>query len=205
MLWRQENYENLSLTDFSEVCGKYDIPVLQPVTLREIPELIGFNFAASEKSPENKGVHFFVDDYRFVRLWRTPQKYISMLKKFRLVFSPDFSLYADYPRAMQIYNHYRKHALAAYWQSERLTVVPTIGWSDADSFEWCFDGEPKGGTVAVSSVGTQANKDSKVRFLAGYFEMMKRLEPETIIFYGNVPDECFGNIVRVRAFQEKFN
>ncbi len=205
MLWRQENYENLSLTDFSEVCGKYDIPVLQPVTLREVPELIGFNFAATEKSPENKGIHFFVDDYRFVRLWRTPQKYISLLKKFQLVFSPDFSLYADYPRAMQIYNHYRKHALAAYWQSEGLTVVPTIGWSDADSFEWCFDGEPTGGTVAVSSVGTQANKDSKARFLAGYFEMMKQLEPETIIFYGNVPDECFGNIVRVRAFQEKFN
>ena len=28
--------------------------------------------------------------------------------------------------------------------------------------------------------------------------MVKRLSPETIIFYGNVPDECKGNITRVK-------
>ncbi len=204
MIPEKYNYENLHLTDFAEVCGQYDIPVLKPVNIRNIPELIGFNYAMTEKNPQNKGIHFFMDDYRFLRLWRAPLKYIGLLRKFRAVLTPDFSLFADYPRAMQIYNHYRKHALGAFWQSEGLTVIPTICWSDENSFEWCFDGEPTGGTVAVSSVGTQANAESKARFLAGYFEMMKRLEPETVIFYGNVPDECFGNIIRVRAFQEKF-
>ncbi len=204
MIPEKEKYENLELTDFAEVCGKYDIPVLYPVSMRECPELIGFNYAMSEKEPQDKGVHFFVDDYQFLRLWRSPRRYIPLLKKFSCILTPDFSLYADYPRAMQLYNHYRKHALGAYWQSEGFTVIPTICWSDEESFDFCFDGEPKGGTVAVSSVGTQANAESRQRFLSGYFEMMKRLEPETVIFYGNVPDECFGNMVRVRAFQEKF-
>lgn len=77
-------------------------------------------------------------------------------------------------------------------------------WSDEQSFEWCFDGEPMGSTVAVSSVGTQASAENKQRFLAGYLEMMKRLCPDTVIFYGSIPKECFGNIVRIRAFQEKF-
>ena len=85
-----------------------------------------------------------------------------------------------------------------------IKVIPTISWSDKSSFEWCFDGEPVGGIVAVSSVGTQNNKLAKELFLNGYNEMMKRLEPETVMFYGTIPKECYGNIVRVKAFQEKF-
>ena len=49
------------------------------------------------------------------------------------------------PFAMQIYNQYRKHWLAAYWQLNGITVYPTISWSDENSYEWCFDGEPRGG------------------------------------------------------------
>lgn len=83
---------------------------------------------------------------------------------------------------MQIYNHYRKHWLAAYWQAHGLTVYPTISWSDEQSYDWCFDGEPVGGVVAVSSVGTQNNKEANRLFLKGYEEMMKRLAPLFVIF-----------------------
>ena len=59
--------------------------------------------------------------------------------------------------------------------------------------------------MAVSSVGVMNSKEKKALFLSGYEEMVRRLSPETIIFYGTVPDECMGNIVRVRAFTERFN
>ena len=85
-----------------------------------------------------------------------------------------------------------------------MKVIPTISWSTPDSFDWCFDGEPEGSTVAISSVGCMNGKESKALFLAGYNEMVRRLHPETIIFYGSVPEECMGNIVRVKAFCEKF-
>lgn len=58
--------------------------------------------------------------------------------------------------------------------------------------------------MAVSSVGVMNSKEKKMLFLAGYKEMVRRLHPETIIFYGTVPKECMGNIVRVRAYQDKF-
>lgn len=58
--------------------------------------------------------------------------------------------------------------------------------------------------MAVSSVGTQKNRESKRLFLSGYEAMLDKLKPETVIFYGDVPEECTGNIVRIRAFQEKF-
>lgn len=118
--------------------------------------------------------------------------------------TPDFSLYTDFPKAIQIYNHYRKMWLGALWQSCGYKVIPTIAWSDRDSFDWCFDGVPKNSTVAVSSVGTQRSKDTKQAFLDGWNEMLKRLQPETVIFHGTVPKECVANIVRVKSFQENF-
>lgn len=133
-----------------------------------------------------------------------PGSYVEMLSRFQCVMSPDFSTYADFPMAIQIYNHYRKHWVAAYLQEAGITVIPTISWSTIDSFKWCFDGEPAHSIVAISSIGTQKSRETKKLFIDGYYEMIRRLEPETIIFYGSVPEECKGNIVRIRAFQEKF-
>ena len=47
-------------------------------------------------------------------------------------------------------------------------------------------------------------KKQKKLFLLGYEKMLEVLEPETIIFYGSIPQECRGNIVRIKAFHEKF-
>lgn len=200
---RELEYENLQHAMFDGV-GKYKIPQLTGSNRKDVTELVGFNLARSMKDTSGKGLHFFLDDYRFARVWNNPEIYIPTLEKFDFVLSPDFSLYTDFPVAMQIYNHYRKHWLAAFWESHGIEVIPTIGWSTPDSFDWCFDGEPVGGTVAVSSVGTQNDEYAKELFIAGYNEMIKRLSPETIIFYGNVPDECRGNIIKIKPFQEKF-
>lgn len=196
------SYENLNKYTFDGI-GNYDIPQLYAEQC-QTREFIGFNYAKSCRIPENKGVHFFIDDYQFVRLWNRPDVYLDLLGQFPCVCTPDFSTYLDFPKAMQIYNHYRKHWLGAYWQANGITVIPTISWSDKASFEWCFDGEPQDGTVAVSSVGTQMNKESRKLFLDGYNEMLARLQPKMIYFYGNVPDACRGNIIRIPAFQEKF-
>lgn len=147
------NYENLQKAMFDGV-GRYDIPQIQPEH-RIADNWISFNYAKGCEDPELHGVHFFVDDYQFLRLWTNPDTYINMLSRFQVVCTPDFSTYTDFPKAVQIFNHYRKHWLGAYWQASGITVIPTISWSDEDSYEWCFDGEPIGGVVAVSSVGTQ--------------------------------------------------
>ena len=199
------NYENLNRCIYPGV-GEFGIPELEPVHC-DAETWIGFNYAKGcdvEDRPAHS-VHFFIDDYQFNRLWTAPDVYLSMLSGFRCVATPDFSMYMDFPKAIQIYNHYRKHWCAAYMQEAGIQVIPTISWSTPDSYDWCFDGEPEGGTVAVSSVGCMNSKEKKALFLAGYEEMVRRLQPETIIFYGSVPEECMGNIVRIRAFTDKFN
>ena len=196
------NWQNLEKCMFDGV-GDYAIPVIEPSDC-DVENWISFNYARTCEDPEIHGVHFFVDDYQFMRLWTDPDRYLPMLRRFQAVCSPDFSMYTDWPKAVQIYNQYRKHWLAAYWQMHGINVIPTIGWSDEASHAWCFDGEPVGGAVAVSSIGTQQGKVSKRLFLAGYNAMLERLRPTKIIMYGSVPDGCEGNIVTVRAFQDKW-
>lgn len=202
MNYRETRFsENMNFPRFDTV-GEFDIPVLQPYRYQET-EFIGFNFALREKQRNRKSLHFFCDDYRFERIWRDPTKYIDLLSDFQSVTTPDFSLYTDYPKALQIYNHYRKQWLGAFWQSWGLNVIPTIACGDKNSFEWCFDGIPQNATVAVSSVGTQNSPIARRLFLLGWEEMLSRLQPETVLFHGKIPQECEGNIIRIEAFQER--
>ena len=199
----QRNYENLNKALFDGV-GEYGIPVIQPSDFRA-DNWIGFNYAKGCEEPEIHGIHFFLDDYQFVRVWSQPDSYLNMLRKFQAVLTPDFSTYTDFPKAIQVYNHYRKHWLGAYWQLNGVKVIPTISWSDAESFEWCFDGEPMYSTVAVSSVGTQVNRDSKAFFRIGFDRMIRTLKPSCVIMYGSIPPDIeYDNIIPVESFQTKW-
>ncbi|MBQ6018902.1 MAG: DUF4417 domain-containing protein [Clostridia bacterium] len=198
---QKHSYENLNKMIFDGV-GEYGIPNLYAEQI-EAKEFCGFNFARTCDAATNKMLHFFLDDYQFNRIWNKPDLYIDLILRFKCVCTPDFSTYADFPKVIQIYNHYRKHWLGAYWQAHGGCVIPTISWSDRESFSWCFDGEPKGGAVAVSSVGTQDDTVSQHLFMNGYMEMLKRLRPSMIYFYGDVPEGCQGNIIRIPAFQNE--
>ena len=172
--------------------NKWNIPNIKGIEkFDKNVQFIGFNYAKTcEKQQKTDfGVHFFLDDYQFNRLWNNPDKYIKMLLKFKYVLSPDFSMYTDYPKAMQMWKHYQKHWLGAYMEQYGIKVIPTIGWSDKESFKWCFDGEPKNSIVAVSSIGTQRYEESRKAFLEGYNKMLEVLKPTTILFWGNVPSE----------------
>ncbi|MCI6068239.1 MAG: DUF4417 domain-containing protein [Galactobacillus timonensis] len=190
--------------------GKYDIPIIQPVF--EIPEgvedWIGFNYAMSEKEPEKKAVHFFVDDYQFERVWNRPDDYVDLLKRFKCVLAPDFSPYGDMPLAAQIWNHYRKHWCAAYWQSKGVNVIPTIRSStDKRSLSFYLDGEPRGGVIAYSSMwAKEADEVTNDLFKSEWNKMIHILKPKTVIVYGNVLSffrESKVNIIQIDKFSDK--
>lgn len=166
--------------------GPYDIPEILPSVANVSGlEAVGFNYMLGCKHPENKVLHFFLDDYQFERVWKEPNKYLPYLQKFKYVVAPDFSLYTDHPKAVQIFNHYRKHWCARYWQENGVNVIPCLCWSTPDSFEWCFDGEPKHSTVCVSTIGGFGNHvNNKDAWVAGYREALERLEPEHVILFG---------------------
>lgn len=74
-----------------EGVGKYDIPEIQGMyDVDDISDFIGWNYALKETHPEDKAVHFFVDDYQFNRLWTNPDAYLERLKRFQYVFYTGF-------------------------------------------------------------------------------------------------------------------
>lgn len=163
------------------------IPDIQPVHFIDAQDWIGFNLCKNyiTKTDRTTGVHFFIDDYRFERVWNFPKKYIDYLSRYAAVLSPDFSIFTQSPAVVNMFNHYRKHWLACFWQSVGITVVPTISWGDESSYSWCFLGEPKNSIVAISDVGCLKSERSRYLFECGCKEMIKRLEPIQILYYTN--------------------
>ena len=182
---RFTNIENLNKGQYLGE-GLYDIPILDPVfELPPIKRWIDFDHVLREQNPEGVGVHFFIHDYKFQRLWVSPERYVDKLKRFAVVATPDFSPYGDMPHALQIYNHYRKHWVGKFLQKAGVTVIPTIRCStDPRSFDWYLDGEPHGGIVMISSMWTDQEATEEIS--KREYETMKRvLKPKKIFIYGN--------------------
>jgi hypothetical protein len=198
--------ENLNKRFFPGV-GKYEIPKILPCESYTTETFISFNNAMTEKNPKRKGVHFFLDDYQFQRVWDFPTKYIELFKSFDCVFSPDFSLYADYPLSLQIYNHYRKMWLSRYYQEYGVNIVPVACWSDDRSFEFCFDGMPVDSIIAIANTGAVHGDYSKALFKDGFEKMLDVLRPKTILFYGQVQDfisDCGVPVVHIGESHDRF-
>lgn len=193
-------WQNTSLIKYDGV-GNYDVPEILPVySLPEVNRFIEFDYCNRVRSDKDTlGVHFFEDDYKFERVWTSPERYAQMLKEFGFIIGPDFSQYVDYPKAMQIYNHYRNNWLCRFWQDiYDITIVPTVMWGFEDSYDWCFDGYPTESIVAVSNVGLCKDKTIAKMFINGYNEMMKRLNPSQVLFFSRNFLEVPGNVKYIR-------
>ena len=103
-------------------------------------------------------------------------------------------------RTMQLYNTFRNRWCGAYLASKGIRVIPTVNWGDETTFDFCFEGIPKGSIVAVSTYMVQEHNnhsDQKEFFLKGHHEMLKRIEPSKIICYSEPFPEMQGNIISV--------
>lgn len=189
---RTNNSYNLDEYDPERVFGKYQMPIITGVDY--IPKsLVGFNYARSHKD-KDVGIHFFIDDYQFERVWDRPAENLDVLAKYNCMLTPDFSLYLNMPIAMKIWNVYRSRLIGQMAQNRGMLVIPTAQWAESDTFEFCFDGLPKRGTIAVSTIGVKNNKDALTIWQDGAIEMIKRLNPKRILLYGGRIDFDFGKI-----------
>lgn len=192
---------NLDIIDYTNLSNDFwQMPIIKNDNF--IPkELIGFNYAKSNKE-KNVGIHFYLDDYQFERLWNYPDKYIDVLKEYECILSPDFSLYMDMPMPMKIWNIYRSRQIGAYYQSQGIKVIPTISWAEKETFEFCFEGIPKGSIVSISTIGVKNDEEALQIWKDGVDEMIKKIEPSTILVYGGKLDYDYGDI-EVIYFENK--
>lgn len=189
---RERTYEQVNLhdVDLSRVTGKYDMPILKAE--KHIPkDLISFNYVLNTDA-FGKGVHFYIDDYQFERLWRDPHSYMERLKQFDCCLTPDFSLYTEMPVAMQIWNIYRSRLVGQIMQDYGIKVIPTLSWCRENSYDFCFDGIEPGGVVSVSTIGVKKDEGANKLWFAGMDEAILRLHPRHIVVYGGDIGYRFG-------------
>lgn len=199
-------FDNMERMQFPLV-NYYGIPELEP-THTTGDKFLRFMDWKEVDDPSEYIAHFYYDDYKFMSAWREPDKYLERLRQFKAVVAPDFSSYTDFPIVLQIMGAYRRNWTGAYWQANGIDIIPDVQWGNEETFKWCFEGIPKHATVAISSLGVANQKDWNGKnemnmFKAGFDEMMKRLEPETILWYGNKIDGCEGNIIHIPSYYEE--
>lgn len=183
--------ENFNIA-FFEANNKYGFPLAAPckigVPLSAV-QWIDFDTVISkakrDKSVFEKynGLHFYIDDYKFQRIWNYPNRYVDFLKRFDYVIMPDFSLYYNFPQALQIYNKYRNHWLAAYFSVNGVNIVPDISLSTSECFDWSSEAYPQGSLVAFCDVGSQRDRSSREVIPQAFEFMRKKLSPLHIIYF----------------------
>lgn len=181
-----KNYYNLNTFAYSRFrfVGKYDFPALS--VCDAVPEKF-FPYDERNKWKQGDGaIHFYCEDIEFESVWLRANRHPhvpAVIRHAGVALSPDFSIYTDFPVATQIWNVFRARLLGALWHSEGIDVIPSVSWGLPESFEFCFDGLPIGGTFAVAT--TYVNDAEERRFfLEGFKEFIRRCQPDTVLVYG---------------------
>ena len=149
------------------------------------------NLYINDKENAYKTVHFFTYDWFFDKVYENAADLAEKLRQYYALLSPDFSMFTDMPKALQIYSVFKNRWCGAYWQSLGLRVIPTISWGDESSFEFCFDGVEQGATVAVC---TYYRENCEEEFMLGYNRMLEVIKPQSILCYDEPFSSMKGNI-----------
>ena len=169
--------------------GKYDMPILEAVHDLDPENLVPFHMLKNTRNAENHWFHFYEDDYQFERLWNRPSQYLPLLHRFSGGIGTDYSIYLDMPRSQQIWNCWRNRAITYFMQKASLRIIPNVGWSDEESFDWAFDGIPVNSILSITTQGCMGTDFVCKRSLVnGLHELVRQKHPEKLIVYGKFPD-----------------
>ena len=184
----------------AEFDGYYDIPFIPQNFNLDINMLLPYDKTYKHIYEPGEVVHFYLDDQKVdgsKGIWNglsNNENYkrgfdLSRLDGATAVISPDFSLYLDMPRVMQIWNVYRSRAVGYYLTTLGYNVIPNVRWTDEESYDFAFDGLYEGQMVAVGTLGCSKTKVDKALLVNGFVEMIKRIKPKKVLIYGSICDE----------------
>ena len=169
--------------------GDLELPVIREC--QELPQkLISFTKAVSG-TDYDAWVHFYEDDTNFERLWNKPNKYLPILKRYKGVITPDFSLYRDMPLVMQQWNVYRSRAIGHWLQENGIPVIANVRWGDERTYDLCCMGVPHHATIAIGSHGCIKLLREREQFSRGLQYVVNKVKPKAIVVYGTTPDPIF--------------
>lgn len=201
-----------------------DIPCC-PTTAVAIPtSIVSYEEAkAIHKNAKHNGhtdyhvyayIHFWIDDQKFdgnrKGIWACPAEALEIIRHFDGIFTPDYSTNVDFPEPIKIYNTYRSRAFGRWVGTHDKGVINNVRWGTEETWSYCWDGIPRGSIVAIGTVASGLKHlDNRPVFETGIREMVRVLQPHTIIVYGsaNYPifDELRAQGIYIKAFPSRMD
>ena len=184
----------------AQFTGYYDMPVIN-VSVNDVPKhIVAYSQLMNKDIDPDTFCHFYEFDYKFdgrYGVWNSLIQgayfkrgfNLDKLNKLSGIISPDYSLYMDMPRIMQIWNIYRSRTVCYRLNQLGILCIPNVRWTDAESYKYAFDGIAKGCAVAVGTLGCSKNEYDKYLFINGFKEMILIIRPSIIIIYGTLTKE----------------
>lgn len=170
---------NSELVENALFTGHLEIPRIKEPDKLVVPKAL-VPFTKMHSSDNYAGaVHFYEHDKKFSDVLTCTKEYLSGLKKFSAVISPDCSLYRDMPLCLQIANTYMNRAVGCYLQSQGVYGIPNVRWGDERSYttveldeKFAFLGVPKNSIVSIGTYGCIKSRVNKRYFIEGLSAML---------------------------------
>ena len=173
---------NLHLVNAADCVGGV-WPAIKPSNA--VPERLTTFYPKTAKDNGDAFCHFFIDDYRFLRVWNEPERYVPVLKKYAGAIMPNFSTWHIMPLPMQYYMLYRNRALAYYWQQNGIEVIPLLQCGDPRTYDYAFEGLPIGGTYAVMNNGLMKEMEDRFYWYEFLEIAVDAVKPDLLVMYGS--------------------
>ena len=179
---RKLSYQNINLTAGLKLVGENELPEVAAYT-GEMPAVLT-PYSIKDTGDTRGAIHFYVDDYRFKGMWENLAYYTKQVSRYKMVIAPDFSLYLDQSRTLNLFQLYQNRVVTSSWQHQGLQVIPSVSWGNADSFEYCFDGLPQNSVLALGGLGNAHHQSMLRLWEYGVNLTIERLHPIALIIYG---------------------
>ena len=88
------------------------------------------------------------------------------------------------PEDMIKWNIYRSRLIGHVYEKYKINVIPTITWTNSESYPYICKGVKHKSTVAVSNIGARTDKAISI-FNAGLQEVIRQIEPTQVIICSN--------------------
>lgn len=164
--------------------GPYEIPKINASTL--VPDrVIAFSEVLSTSPDPQAWVHWYEDDCKIERFWRSPEQYFPKLRGFAGMICPDHSTYRNMPIAQRIYNIYRNQLLGARMQADGFNVIPNVRLSGRDSVPYALAGIPAQSTLALGLHGCTKSRRNRTHVIEEIQIICDSCSPANLVVYGS--------------------
>ena len=188
----------MHLLEGSTYVGHYDFPAIADKEITLPKYIVPFSERGRIKDEVKKDValHFYISDIDFLEFLNYPEEYLDEIKKFGGIISLDLTIYTNMVLVQQLYRCFLNGVYTFFFQKHGINVVPNVSWGKPATFEFCFDGLPRGSTYAISTYESLDDEESCQAFKEALGKILETLTPKLMLVYGKMPDSIFADYAK---------